>query len=334
MPHLQKAVAISDRSSIGEARRTASAVARSLGFDDGRSSDVSIAATELATNILVHGGGGELLICPVEAGAAVWLDLLALDSGIGIRDASRAFEDGFSTAGSAGQGLGAVERLSETASLYSTGAGGTAVFSRFDLAAESVDEPIGIASIPLHGETDCGDSYFILPGTQRSLFMMVDGLGHGPIAAEAAAAAVKTVENSSQDSLSEIMNATHNALKATRGAAMAIVRVDHERSVATYAGVGNISASIGNGTSTRNLVSRNGTLGAVLPKVQEYAYPFDPGMKLLMFSDGLSSKCSFNGYPGLLNRPPALIAGILYRDFSRRRDDATVLVALLRGSRP
>ncbi|MFZ0662254.1 MAG: SpoIIE family protein phosphatase [Acidobacteriaceae bacterium] len=330
MPYLQKAVAISDRSSIGEARRAASAVARSLGFDEGRCSDISIVATELATNILLHGGKGELLICPVEAGS-IWLDLLALDTGPGIREVSRAFEDGVSTAGSAGQGLGAVKRLSDTVSLYSVAGAGTAVFCRFGLLSGREAEPLGVVSIPLHGETECGDSYFVLPGARRSLFMMVDGLGHGPVAAQAATEAVKVVMDSTQESLSEIMTLTHNALKATRGAAMAIARVDHERSVATYAGVGNISASIGNGAITRNMVSRNGTLGAVLPKVQEYAYPFEPSMKLLMFSDGLISKCSLSGYPGILNRPPALIAGLLYRDFSRRRDDATVLVASLNG---
>lgn len=144
---------------------------------------------------------------------------------------------------------------------------------------------------------------------------------------------MKVVEGSSQENLSEIMRRTHNALKATRGAVMAIARVDHEHSVATYVGVGNISASIGNGVVTRNMVSRDGTMGAVFPKLQEYTYPFEPGMKLLIFSDGLTSKCNFGGYPGIVNRPPALIAGLLYRDFSRRRDDATVLVASLDGGR-
>jgi anti-sigma regulatory factor (Ser/Thr protein kinase) len=337
VPHLQKAVAISDHSSIGEARRVASGAARSLEYDEDRCSDISIVATELATNILLHGGSGELLVCPVEVGPAeasiVWLDLLALDTGLGIRDVSRAFEDGVSTAGSAGQGLGAVNRLSDAVSLYSVAGGGTAVSCRFSQPSVREAEPVGVVSIPLHGETECGDSYFVLPGACRSLFMLVDGLGHGSVAAKAAREAVKAVKDAAQESLSEIMRLTHNALKATRGAAMSIARVDHERSVTTYAGVGNISASIGNDVVTRNMVSRNGTLGVVLPKVQEYAYPFEPGMKLLMLSDGLTSKCNLSVQPGILNRPPALIAGVLYRDFSRRRDDATVLVASLNGGR-
>jgi hypothetical protein len=54
-------------------------------------------------------------------------------------------------------------------------------------------------------------------------------------------------------------------------------------------------------------------------------------MMLLMYSDGLTSKCSLSGYPGIMSRPPGLIAGLLYRDFSRQRDDATVLVASLKS---
>lgn len=333
VPLLQTSVAIDDRSSIGDARRAANSVARSLGFDESRCSDISIVVTELATNLLQHVGGGELLICPVEAGAA-WLDILAVDSGPGIRDVSRAFEDGVSTAGSAGQGLGAVQRLSDAVSLYSVLGAGTVVFCRFSLAPESITAPVGVVSIPIRGEVQCGDSYLILPGASRSLVMLVDGLGHGPVAAEAAGEAVKAVRAASKENLNEIMAFTHNALKATRGAAMSVVIVDHERLVLAYAGVGNVSATIGNGAITRNMVSRNGTLGAVLPRVQEYSYPFEPGMMLLMFSDGLNSRCSFNGYSGILSRPPALVAGLLYRDFKRGRDDATVIVASLKSEHP
>lgn len=113
---------------------------------------------------------------------------------------------------------------------------------------------------------------------------------------------------------------------------MAVAIVDHERRIMTYAGIGNISCNLLHGMTSRSLVSQNGTLGAVLPRVPlEYTYPIEPNTTLLMFSDGLVSKTSLTGYPGLQNRHPALAAGILYRDFSRRRDDATVLVAKMAG---
>jgi anti-sigma regulatory factor (Ser/Thr protein kinase) len=330
--HLQKSIAVTDRSSVGEARRAAITVAQTLGFDEQRRSDISIVVTELANNILRHATTGELLLCPVEMNAA-WLDIVALDTGPGIQDVSRAFEDGMSTIGTPGQGLGAVQRLSDIVSLYSVPGKGTVVFCRFKLHEASKTTPVGVVSIPIAGEIECGDSYLVLPGNGRSLYMMVDGLGHGVIAAEAAIEAVKAVQASAGENLTEIMTTTHNALKATRGAAMALALVDHERSVVKYSGVGNISASLGNGITSRSMVSQNGTLGASVPRVQEFTYPFEPGMLLLMFSDGLNSKCGFGGYPGISNRPHGLIAGLFYRDFSRRRDDATVLVASLGESR-
>jgi anti-sigma regulatory factor (Ser/Thr protein kinase) len=332
VPHLQKSIAVMERSSVGEARRAAMTVAHGLGFGERRRSDIGIVVTELSNNLLAHAGKGEVLICPVQAGTD-WLDILTVDQGPGIPDVARAFEDGVSTGGTAGQGLGAIKRLSDEVSVYSTAGSGTVVFCRFRLSASAENTPFGVVSIPIHGEVENGDSYLAIPGAARSFYMVVDGLGHGALASHAAAEAVKAVGRYSREGLGEIMTATHSALKATRGAAMSIAVVDHERSVITYAGVGNVSALIGNGNTTRSMVSQNGTVGATLPRVQEYSYPFEPGMLLLMFSDGMTSKCNLSGHPGLLNRPPGLIAGLLYREYKRGRDDATVLVASLGGSR-
>lgn len=214
-------------------------------------------------------------------------------------------------------------------SLYSSPKNGTALLAHF---GPTEVQRVGIVSIPVQGETKCGDSFWVEPGAQRSLYMVVDGLGHGTGANEAAIEARTTVQQMSTAPLTEIVTATHDALKKTRGAAMSIAAVDHAKQTVTYAGVGNISASILNGKLARSMVSQNGTLGAVLPTLQEFTYPFDRDSLLLMFSDGLNSRCNVGGYPGIRNRPLALIAGMLYRDFSRKRDDATVLLANLGGA--
>lgn len=162
--------------------------------------------------------------------------------------------------------------------------------------------------------------------------MMVDGLGHGAGATEAADEALASVERHLGESPAEILVRTHDALKKTRGAAMAVAVVDMERWRVTYGGIGNISASLVHGAVSKSLVSQNGTVGAVLPRTaQEFTYPIEPNTILVMFSDGLTSKASPAAYAGFQNRHPMLLAGLLYRDFSRRRDDATVLVAPLRG---
>ena len=115
---------------------------------------------------------------------------------------------------------------------------------------------------------------------------------------------------------------------------MSIAIVDHERMIATYAGVGNVSANLVTGDTSRSLVGQNGTVGAVLPRVpQEYTYPVSKNTALVLFSDGLASKANPIGYPGLQNRHPALIAGVIFRDFRRRRDDASIMIAPVGGNR-
>jgi len=323
-------ILMTDRSSAGEARRAAVSVALSLGFDEHRRSDIGIVATEAANNIILHAGSGEFLVCPFQHGSAVWLDLLALDNGPGIGNVSRALEDGYSTIGTAGQGLGAIQRLSDASSLYSLPQRGTVVWSRFRVSAQR-DQSYGAVNIPMKGETVCGDAFLALPGPSKSLYMVVDGLGHGVYAAEAANEAVSIVSGSVNESATEIVTRAHDALKKTRGAAMAVTIVEHERKLVTHAGIGNIGSALVSGTVLRSLISQNGTLGAMLPRVHEYNYPLGENSSLIMCSDGLGSKLSMSGYPGLQNRHPQLIAGVLYRDFSRRRDDATVLFASLGG---
>ncbi|GAC1416186.1 MAG: anti-sigma regulatory factor [Acidobacteriaceae bacterium] len=330
-PH--RSIAITDRSSVGEARRVSIAMAQRLGFDEARRSDIGIVVTEAATNILVHAATGELLICPFSSGNSAWLDIVALDSGPGIGNVDRAMEDGFSSTGTAGQGLGAIERLSDRASLYSQREKGTVYWSRFICGEAEPASSAGVVNIPVHGEDACGDSFVIQTGSSRSLYMVVDGLGHGTGASEAAAEAVETFNRYSDERLTEIISRCHNALKKTRGAAMSIAAVDHERQTLTYSGVGNVSATLITGTTVRNLLSQNGTLGAVLPRVpQEYTYPVEQNTSLLMYSDGLSSRVNLSGYPGIQSRHAGLIAGVLYRDFGRKRDDATALFAPIGGA--
>jgi anti-sigma regulatory factor (Ser/Thr protein kinase) len=319
---------------VGECRRSAVQTAQSLGFDEERRHNIGIVATEAANNVLLHAQNGELLICPFREGETAWIDLLAIDAGPGILDIGRALEDGFSTNGTAGEGLGAISRLSDESSLYSIPEKGTLSWSRFQRGPLTPLLSAGVVSIPVKGESTCGDGYFILPGTARSLYMVVDGLGHGAGATEAAEEAIRTVSRFSAENTTEIISRSHDALKKTRGAAMSIAIVDHERMVLRYAGVGNVSATLVTGSLARSLVSQNGTLGVALPRVpQEYSYPIEKNTTLFMFTDGLSTKTSASGYPGIQNRHPALVSGLLYRDFSRKRDDATILIAPLGGSR-
>ncbi len=120
--------------------------------------------------------------------------------------------------------------------------------------------------------------------------------------------------------------AMHAALRSTRGASLAVADLHYQRAELRYVGIGNISAVIAEGTNTRSLVSTNGTVGHEMHAVREFVYPWSERCALLMHSDGLQTRWHLGDYPGLAVRHPSIIAAVLFRDFHRGRDDATVLV--------
>jgi hypothetical protein len=75
------------------------------------------------------------------------------------------------------------------------------------------------------------------------------------------------------------------------------------------------------------MVSHNGTVGVTVRKSQVFDYAMPPDGVLVMNSDGLQSRWTFEAYPGLQVCHPTTIAAVLARDFNRGRDDLTVLVA-------
>jgi hypothetical protein len=147
------------------------------------------------------------------------------------------------------------------------------------------------------------------------------------LAAEAAREAEKILATSKETSPSNILLDIHDALKKTRGAAAAIARIDLARRLVTFAGVGNISATVIGPGTRRGLASHNGTLGHHVGRVQEFTVPWNHDNILVMNSDGLSSRWDLDSYPGIRSKSPGTIAAVLHRDFSRLRDDVTVLVA-------
>lgn len=124
-----------------------------------------------------------------------------------------------------------------------------------------------------------------------------------------------------------ILELAHAALRSTRGAAVAVMQIDGGRGEISFAGLGNIAALTVAEGKTKSLVSLNGTVGASSRKIQSFSYPWSPDTTLVMSSDGVASHLRLDRYPGLLARDPTIVAGVLYRDFKRGRDDATLVVA-------
>jgi anti-sigma regulatory factor (Ser/Thr protein kinase) len=322
-------IRVEEPSQVAAARRAAADLSWRLRFDETTAGRLAVVVTELATNLVKHGGGGEVLLRPVDV--PPWsVEVFALDRGPGMVNVALCLEDGYSTAGSAGTGLGAVQRMSSGFDVWSRPKSGAAVRIEIAPHGEGPREAgfqIGGLSVPVAGEIECGDAWSEERRPGSATLLVVDGLGHGPGAAIAAREAVKSFMATAEAPPRARVEALNLALRPTRGAAVAVAHLDATRKVVRYAGLGNISAALHDGASVRHLVSQHGTAGQGSRRIEEYTYPWEARSVLVMHSDGIAARHDLAAYPGLLERHPALVAGVLYRDFARGRDDATVVVA-------
>jgi anti-sigma regulatory factor (Ser/Thr protein kinase) len=316
----QQRFVIDDGTQVGEARRAAQSLAN-FEFTAEIAGKVAIVATELANNLLRHAGGGELLIQMMGTAEESALELLAVDKGPGMQDVALCMRDGYSTGGTPGTGLGAVRRLASEFDIFSHAGEGTVVLARF---GRSDLHRHGAINVALEGEIESGDAWYIERGSGGTALMIVDGLGHGTFAAEAARVGIEAFAASPFSSPQETMVRANALMSRTRGGAGACALV-HEGRV-SYAGIGNISGVLVSPGKSQGLVSHNGTLGMGNRRAQQFEYACEPGALLVMHSDGVSARWNVRDRADLLACHPAVIAGVIYRDHGRGRDDATVVV--------
>ncbi|HYC56071.1 MAG TPA: SpoIIE family protein phosphatase [Candidatus Binatia bacterium] len=327
----QTAIPIQERSQIGEARRTAARVCAQAGLGEGDAGRVAILTTELATNVLIHGGGGTILVQSLGDQGSRVIEVLAVDSGPGMRDLDRCMADGFSTGGTQGTGLGATRRQADFFDAWSHPGAGTVIVAR--VGNGGYLDHFGAVCLPYPGEQVCGDGWLARASGDAFIVMVVDGLGHGPLAATASDTALEAFEEVHAHSPSAILTLAHARMAATRGGAVAVAACDLAAGTLRYAAVGNISGALVHEGSSRGLVTQNGTVGAQIRVLRELEYPCPQEALLILHSDGVATRWKLNDYPALSSRHPALIAAVLHRDFCRGRDDATVVVARVKEPR-
>jgi len=336
-PPRAAATVVADASQVAEARRTASALARAVGLDEVREGTVALIVTEAATNIVKHAaGGGHIIVSPIEDPVVRGVEILALDKGAGMPNVQECLDDGYSTTGTQGAGLGAIRRQADEFDICSVAGQGTAVLARVftePRRRQADGAPFRIAGVclPVAGERVSGDAWTWSAHPAAPRILVTDGLGHGPYAAEAAAAAAAAFRANVGLPLVALLEAIHDALRSTRGAVVAVAELDSLRDEVRYAAVGNISAAVVSAGRQHNMVSMNGTMGYTVGRMREFSYAWTQDAVLVLHSDGLGRKWSLDDYRGLAARDPALISGVLWRDHARGRDDVTVVVAKKAG---
>lgn len=314
-------VRVHERSQAAEARRVASDLAHDLGFSASRAGEVAIVATEAATNLVNHAREGQLIISAVDGTA---IELLAIDRGPGM-NLDRCLEDGYSTGGTVGTGLGAIRRLSRVFDGWSDESG-TVLLSRIEGQPVPPRKLIvGAVCLPVSGEAECGDNYTVRHPEDLTAILLVDGLGHGPLAADAARQAVDAFHHMEWRGPASAIEYLHDALRGTRGAAIAVAAFDTVERVIRYSGLGNTAGTILSDRRTQSMVSHNGTAGHNAARVGEFKYEWPEGASVVLHTDGLVSSWSLSRYPAILKRQPSLVSGVLYRDFARGRDDCAVI---------
>jgi len=185
----------------------------------------------------------------------------------------------------------------------------------------------GIVYRPKSGRSVSGDAYLIKEEEEATLICLVDGLGSGEGAAEAAQAAIGCVEVNGTLSLSDIMAKCHQALKGTRGAVIALTRISFAESTVTFVGVGNIGIHV-RSTAPIKPISKNGIVGYRLPRLKEFAYPYSPGDIFVLHTDGISNRFTLDNAMWMQEAQDVqTLADEIAQNFGKENDDLTVIIA-------
>ncbi len=325
-------IPVDDASRVAEIRRAALALARAEGLDESLYGNVALVSTEISTNLLKHARGGEVFLTPLSDRSAGGVEILAIDRGPGMGDIKECLADGYSSGQSPGTGLGAITRLSQEFDIYTERDKGTVLVSQIRREARTAVSVGGIVK-PVAGETLSGDAWAVAERDDTLTLIVADGLGHGVDAARASAEAISAFRRATDLTPASVLQQVHGALRSTRGAAVAVAHIHLTDRRVRYSGIGNIAGVISQASKSVFMVSHNGTAGYHSPRLQEFSYPLSDEALIIMHSDGLNTSWKLESYPGLRLSHPSVIAGVLYRDATRARDDVSVVVAKFRGGR-
>ena len=184
---------------------------------------------------------------------------------------------------------------------------------------------VGIAQRPCAGETACGDGFFSDRG--GAYVSVVDGLGHGPMAEQAAIAFAEAARPDESLPLKEIMERAGRSLSRTRGAAAALMRIDEAVGRLEFIGVGNIHMHSVAAVSIHP-VCAPGVVGHRVRKLLPFEFQLPETALIALCSDGISSRLELAEYQHL---EPQEIADAVLENHGKSYDDATCLIIRYRS---
>ncbi len=330
-PH-HETIAVAHPSDVLVCRRRVAHLATAMKYPPVQVGELAILVSELAENALRHGGGGELTLTRINGERGPGIEVVCSDQGPGF-DPETAFADGFSTAGSLGIGLGAVRRLADSCDVQALPRGVRIIARKWlppasPSPADTRPAPqweVGVGSRPFPGHKVSGDAYAVCyPRPGQARVAVIDGLGHGVEAHEAAVQARDLIETRTALELVPLFRELDGLLRRTRGAVAAAADIDPASSRLAFVGVGNIEAVLLGPDGSQQLVSTSGILGNNSRRLRQFDYRWSPENLLLLCSDGVRSAWRTGVDKRLWTHPDRLASEII-SNYSREADDATVL---------
>lgn len=192
---------------------------------------------------------------------------------------------------------------------------------------------LSVAARPCPGFAVSGDLHAIAECSRGMLLAVIDGLGHGPPAAEAARRARDLLVQAPGDPLELLVARCHEQLRFLRGAVLSAAFVSRSEPSLAWLGVGNVEAillraSPGSRPAQRSMPLTPGLVGGSLPSLEARVLDLEPGDTLVLATDGVRSTFPESLAPAA---PPAVLARRILDGYARGTDDALVLVARYLG---
>ncbi|MEV6913175.1 ATP-binding protein [Amycolatopsis sp. NPDC051071] len=316
-------------SAVYAAARAAREVAAEAGLPEVLAERAAVIASELAGNIDKHASDGAVFVQHSLAGPGV--EVYAVDSGPGMADLAYWRIDGHTTTDTLGTGLGAAGRLATEFRIHSATGSGTVAAARILAPGIAAADVVAHVRLACEGEDRCGDALALATVAGVRTIAIVDGLGHGPEASDAAETAIDVFRRSPGRPLREHLATMHRALRQTRGAAVALARIADAR--LDFCGVGNIGGLVVMPGQTQPLLSMPGVVGVTQPDIHLRSVALAQNHIVVLHTDGISTRWRAAASVGPLP-VPALLAAELAHCHRDPRDDATVIAIGSGSSRP
>jgi phosphoserine phosphatase RsbX len=340
-------VTISRDTDIITARQIGKDLAGKAGLTGSDLTLIATAISEVARNIISYAKNGEIRISLANKDGKQGIMVVAQDHGPGIPDINQAMRDGYSTGQSLGLGLPGARRLMDEFHIVSElGKGTTVTMHKWCKSNPNhVTTPItpsddavssikmvewGIAARAYRGENQSGDKHVIAPFDGGVLVAVIDGLGHGADAADAAQRAVNIMADHPSLAVSQLVQSCHVALHNSRGAVMTVASFDIRNNQLTWTAVGDVEATLYQAATMthQTIVPRRGVVGYQLPALREVTLPITHGDVLILATDGISNNFTLESPPQTSAQD---YANHLLEHYGKDSDDALVLVVRYLG---